>query len=167
MAVLHDWKCPTHGYFESTEAKCYRKRCKQEVMKVFLQAPGIIGDRTKGIDKTAKQLAIDYNMTNIKSAKEGESQQGYYTRNNQTPTAPVESAAVRPEPRPGDSAIWGGQGQGMSMKSILSGKYSKPVGPTLGKEAESAGINPRDAGNLTGPRAASYIPDHQNLQINK
>ena len=30
---------------------------------------------------------------------------------------------------------------------------------------ESVGMNPRDAGNLTGPRAASYVADHENLQV--
>lgn len=167
MGVLHDYVCPKHGLFESMEEKCYRPRCKQQVLKVFLQPPGLLGDNTKKADKNINQLAIDFNMTNIKSTREGESQAGYYTRNNQSTAAAVESASIPREPRPGDAAIWGGQGKGMSMASVLSGKYNKPVGPSIGQAPEAAGMNPKDAGNLTGPRAASYIRDHQNLKIDQ
>jgi len=167
MGVLHDYVCPKHGLFESTEEKCYRPRCKQQVIKVFLQPPGLIGENTKKADRNINQLAIDFNMTNIKSTREGESQDNYYTRNNKTPAAPVESQSIPREPRPRDAAIWGGQGQGMSMSTILSGKYSAPVGPRIGQAPEAAGINPKDAGNLTGPRAASYMKDHQNLKIDQ
>ena len=45
--VLHDYKCETHGYFESREAKCPMKQCDAEVMQVFLQAPGLLNDKTK------------------------------------------------------------------------------------------------------------------------
>jgi hypothetical protein len=38
--------------------------------------------RTKRNDNNLKQLAADFGMTDIKSVKEGESQQGYLTRNN-------------------------------------------------------------------------------------
>jgi hypothetical protein len=31
---------------------------------------------------------------------------------------------------------------------------------------EPVGVNPKDLGNLTAPKAASYIADHDNLQIN-
>ena len=32
---------------------------------------------------------------------------------------------------------------------------------------ESVGINPKAAGDLQGPRAASYMADHENLQVRK
>lgn len=163
MAVTHDYKCPTHGYFENTEAKCLKKRCKQEVMLVFLQPPAYHNGSTAKADKTLNQLAMDFDMTNIRSAREGENQAGYYTRKNKTPTAPVHSESIpqKREPRPGDAAIWGGSNGGMDMKSILSGRYNRPV------RDEPVGIRPKDAGNLTGPKAASYIADHENLQIKR
>lgn len=152
--ITKDYKCPTHGYFESDVAVCFVDDCEANVMRVHLRAPGFKSERTKGIDTKAKQLAMDYKMTNIKTAREGENQAGYYTRNNEKP---VEQPR---ESRPGDAAIWGG-GAGMSMQSLLRGGAIKPV------RDEAVGFNPRDAGNLTGPKVASYVPDHENLVINK
>lgn len=146
MPVTHDYHCPKHGYFENTEPRCLKKRCQEEVMMVFLQAPAIGSSRTSGIDKTAKQLAIDFNMTDIKTTREGESQQGYLTRNNNR------------EPRPGDAAIWGGSSR-FDMKSALMGRYAKPV------RDEPTGVHPKSVGNLKGPVAASYIADHENLAV--
>jgi hypothetical protein len=146
--ILKDHKCPTHGYFESYVPEC-PLGCTEGVKVVFLKAPGYKSDKTKHADKTVKQLASDFGMTNIKSTREGESQSGYLTRNNQTPK----------EPRPGDSVIWGGGAKGLSMQSILSGNAIRPVAD------EPVGVRPADVGNLTGPRTASYIQDHENLKI--
>jgi hypothetical protein len=152
MGVLHDYKCNVHGYFENTEAKCLAPDCQEEVFIVFLQAPGMVSGSTKSADKTVKQLAIDFNMSDIKSTKTGENQGNYITRNQ--PQAPR-------EPRAGDAAIWGGGANGMNMKSVLAGRFSKPV------RDEQVGVNPKSVPNLTGPRAASYFKDPDNLQINK
>jgi hypothetical protein len=163
MAVTHDYKCPKHGYFENTEARCIKKRCAEEVMLVFLQAPAIGSGDTKRIDKTKSQLAMDFNMTDMRSTKPGENQAGYFTRNNKTKTK-VESKSIpaKPEPRPGDNAIWGGGQQGMNMKNILAGRYSRPV------RDEPVGFIPKQGiSNLTGPRAGSYIADHEGLTIPK
>lgn len=159
MPVTHDYKCPTHGYFESKEAVC-PQGCTEDVMLVFLQAPGVISGNTKHNDKTLKQLAIDFNMTNIKSAKEGDNQAGYYKRKNETPDAQVQSQSIpQREARPGDAAMWGGGFKGLNMKNILAGRAVKSI------HGESVGINPKEAGNLTGPRTASYIadPDHSSV----
>ena len=152
--IIKEYKCPTHGYFESDVAACFVDNCEANVMRVHLTAPGIKSDRSKGIDKKAKQLAIDYGMTDIKTAREGENQAGYYTRNNEKlPEQPREQ-------RSGDAVIWGGAG-GMNMQSITKGGMFKSVA------GEPVGINPKEAGNLTGPRAASYIADHENLAIKR
>jgi hypothetical protein len=147
------------------------KGCDQEVYVVFLQAPGLMSDATKKNDRTIKQLAMDFDMTNVKSTREGENQAGFFTRKNKTSKSQLEKeakiAAERPrEPRPGDAAIWGGGG-GMDIKSALSGKFNRPVGPQLGKETEVVSVLPNTMGNLTGPKMASYTPDHQNLSIEK
>ena len=162
MAVLHDYKCSTHGYFENTEPRCLKKRCKEEVLLVFLQAPSIGSDSTRNIDKTKQQLAIDFNMTDMKTVRAGESQAGYLTRNNKT-KAEVESHSIPREPRPGDAAMWGhNRAGGMDMKSILGGRYNTPI------RDEPVGIIPKQAyNNLTGPKAASYIQDHEGLTIPK
>jgi hypothetical protein len=47
------------------------------------------------------------------------------------------------------------------MGNLLKGNMFKSI------RGEQVGINPNAAGNLTGPRAASYIADHENLSIPK
>lgn len=165
MAVLKDYKCEKHGYFESREAKCPMKNCSEEVYVVFLQAPGLMSDTTKKNDRTVKQLAMDFDMTDIKSTREGENQSGFFTRKNKTSKKQLEKeakiAAERPrEPRPGDAAIWGGDNR-FSMANLLRGNAVRPVAD------EAVSFNPKQAGNLTGPKAASYINDHQGLTIEK
>jgi len=107
-------------------------------------------------------------MTDIKSTKEGEHQSGYLKRNNKlTDKQYAEATAAsehfesqKPkEGRVGDSAIWGNGGN-ISMKSVLGGQFKSVMG-------ESMGINLKEAGNLTGPKPASYIPDHENLTVPK
>jgi len=165
MAVLKDYKCDKHGYFESLEAKCPMKSCSEDVYVVFLQAPGLISDNTKKNDKTVKQLAMDFDMTDIRSTREGENQSGFFTRKNKTSKRQLEKeakiAAERPrEPQPRDAAIWGGDNR-FNMKGLLSGNSIRPV------RDEAVSFNPKDAGNLTGPKMASYTADHENLSLKK
>jgi hypothetical protein len=165
MAVLKDYKCDKHGYFESREPKCPMKNCSEEVYVVFLQAPGLMSDSTKKNDKTVKQLAMDFDMTDIKSTREGENQGGFFTRKNKTSKKQLQKeakeAAERPrEPRPRDAAIWGGDSR-YSMSNLLRGNAVRPV------RDEAVSILPRDVGNLTGPKMASYTADHENLSLKK
>lgn len=139
------------------------KDCVDEVAIVYLQPVGLVSDGTKKNDKTIKQLAMDFDMTNIKSTREGENQSGFFTRKNKTSKKQLEKEAKeaeqRPrEPRPGDAAIWGGDNR-YSLGNVIKGGAVRSV------MGESVGMNPRDAGNLTGPKAASYIADHENLQV--
>jgi hypothetical protein len=76
MSVMHDYKCDLHGFFEAWEPIC-PDGCSENVQMVFLQPVGTKSDTTKHNDKTLNQLALDFNMTNIKSAREGDSQAGY------------------------------------------------------------------------------------------
>lgn len=159
MGVLNDYRCAVHGYFENTEPACYEKDCDAEVLVVFLQAPAIGSQRTRGIDQTAKQLAIDFGMSNLKSTREGENQAGFFTRNNQV-KEPVQSVEAPREPRPGDAAIWGG-GRAFNMQGALMGSYARPV------RDENVGASIPSLGKLTGPRIGSVIKDHENLSIPK
>ena len=47
------------------------------------------------------------------------------------------------------------------MQNVIKGNMFRSVA------GENVGINPKDAGNLTGPRTASYYPDQDNLTLPK
>jgi hypothetical protein len=119
---------------------------------VFLKPVAIKSDKTKQADRNLKGLAQDFKMSDIKSTREGDTQAGYHQ--HQIPGEPEVK-----ESRPGDAAIWGGNFQNINMQAALAGQVAKSV------RGESVGVNPKDAGNLTGPKAASYIADHENLAI--
>jgi hypothetical protein len=115
-----------------------------------------------------KQLAIDYDMTDIKSTKEGEHQSGYMKRKNKltdkqfaeaTDAMQAQNSNNAPQTRPGSSVIWGGGGN-ISMKSVMGGQFKSVNG-------ESVGINPKAAGDLQGPRASVVTHDHENLQVKR
>lgn len=166
MSVLKDYHCENHGIFEAWEPKCPMKHCNGALSVVFLKPVGTKSAKTKHTDSTLKQLAIEYDMTDIKSTREGEHQTGYLKRNNQLTDKQFDQAtdamnAQKPEGRPGDAAIWGGGGS-ISMKSVLGGQF-KPV------KDEAVSILPRDAsptGTLSGPRAGvGTMQDPDNLKV--
>ena len=166
MSVLKDYYCENHGIFEAWEPKCPMKHCSGELSVVFLKPVGTKSAKTKHTDKTVKQLAMDYGMTDIKTTREGEHQSGYFKRNNQLSDKAFDEAteamnAQKREPRAGDAAIWGGGGS-ISMKSVLSGQF-RPV------KDEAVSILPKDAsptGSLSGPRAGvGTMQDPDNLKV--
>jgi hypothetical protein len=183
MAVVNDYKCPKHGYFEARKPKCPMKDCHEKVMVVFLQAPNLISAKTTFTDKSTKQLAIEFDMSDIKTTREGENQSGYLTRKNKFKEKDYEQAEkyatrkkgvnkdqlkpmIEPEikePRPGDAAKWGGGFQGINLQAVLAGKFAQPI------NGEPVGLTPSQAGIKTGPvidpRATMRDPD--NLQIKK
>ena len=128
-----------------------------DVAQVILRAPtmrdSVVGGRSKRNDNNIKSLAKDFNMTNIKSTREGEFQDGYLTRNN---APPVQQP---PEQRPGSGVIWGDAGN-YSMANMLGGMI-KPVA------GEQVGFSPKDANITRGPMAASFTADHDNLKLDK
>jgi hypothetical protein len=145
------------------KAQCPMKDCHEEVFVVYLQPPGLMSDKTKKNDKTIKQLAMDFDMTNVKSAREGENQAGYFTRKNKTSKKQLEAEQKAVEEKKlaeqrTSGVIWGGDGR-YSLGNVVKGGAVRSVA------GESVGFNPKDAGNLTGPRTASYIGDHENLKI--
>jgi len=152
MSVLHDYLCASHGLFESYEAECPIKFCTAELNMVFLKPVALKSDKTKQADRQLKGLAQDFQMSDIKSTRSGDNQAGYHK--HQIPEEPEVKEA-----RPGDAAIWGGNFQNINMQAALAGKVAQSV------RGESVGVNPKDTGNLTGPKAASYIADHENLAL--
>jgi hypothetical protein len=184
MAVVNDYKCPKHGYFEARKPQCPMKDCHEEVMVVFLQAPNLISAKTTFTDKSTKQLAMEFDMSDIKTTREGENQSGYLTRKNKftekeyaqaekyatrkkgvnkDKLAPVPPAPQAQEARPGDAAFWGGGFQGMNLQSVLTGRFAKPV------RDEQVGLTPQQAGVIKGPTIdpSSTMRDPDNLQIKK
>ena len=168
MAILRDYYCTNHGIFEAWEPDCPMKLCKGEISVVHLKPVGTRSAKTSSTDKNLKQLAIDYDMTDIKSTKEGEHQSGYMKRKNKltdkqfaeaTDAMQAQNSNNAPQTRPGSSVIWGGGGN-ISMKSVMGGQFKSVNG-------ESVGINPKAAGDLQGPRAASYMADPDNLQVKR
>jgi hypothetical protein len=98
-----------------------------------------VSDRTKGSDKTLKQLALDFNMSDIKSKKEGEAQPPRFAK----PENPF-------APRWGNPSNLGG----FNLQSVRG----ESVSGIQAVKGES---------RLSGPRIGSYIADHQNLKIDK
>jgi hypothetical protein len=144
------------------------KHCKGELSVVHLKPVGTRSAKTSATDNNLKQLAIEYDMTDIKSTKAGEHQTGYMKRKNKltdkqfaeaTDAIQAQNSNNAPQTRPGSSVIWGGGGN-ISMKSVMGGQFKSVNG-------ESVGINPKAAGDLQGPRAASYMADPDNLQVKR
>ena len=165
MGILRDYYCTNHGIFEAWEPECPMKLCKGEISVVHLKPVGTRSPKTSATDKNLKQLAIEYDMTDIKSTKAGEHQTGYMKRKNKLTDKQFAEATdamqaqnqQQKQSRPGDSVIWGGGGN-ISMKSVMGGQFKSVNG-------ESVGINPKAAGDLQGPRTASYMADPDNLQV--
>jgi len=166
MAILRDYYCTNHGIFEAWEPECPMKLCKGEISVVHLKPVGTRSPKTTATDKNLKQLAIEYDMTDIKSTKAGEHQTGHMKRKNKltdkqfaeaTDAMQAQNQQQQKQSRPGDSVIWGGGGN-ISMKSVMGGQFKSVNG-------ESVGINPKAAGDLQGPRTASYMADPDNLQV--
>ena len=164
MAILRDYYCTNHGIFEAWEPECPMKLCKGDISVVHLKPVGTRSPKTSATDKNLKQLAIEYDMTDIKSTKAGEHQTGYMKRKNKLSDKQFAEAtdaiqSQQKQTRPGDSVIWGGGGN-INMKSVMGGQFKSVNG-------ESVGINPKAAGDLQGPRTASYMADPDNLQVKR
>jgi len=168
MAVLKDYCCDQHGLFEAWDPKCPIKFCKGNISVVFLKPVAMKSDKTKSTDKNLKQLSIDYDMTDIKTTREGEHQEGYMKRKNKltdkqfaeaTEAMQAQNQQQAAQQRPGSSVLWGNGGN-INMKSVLGGQFKSVMG-------ESVGINPKAAGDLRGPAPASYVADHENLSVSK
>jgi len=168
MAILRDYYCTNHGIFEAWEPECPMKLCKGEISVVHLKPVGTRSPKTSATDNNLKQLAIEYDMTDIKSTKAGEHQTGYMKRKNKlsdkqfaeaTDAIQSQNQQQQKQARPGDSVIWGSGGN-ISMKSVMGGQFKSVNG-------ESVGINPKAAGDLQGPRTASYMADPDNLQVKR
>jgi hypothetical protein len=151
MPVIKSYQCKEHGYFDAWDDPACPE-CGAEAKQVFIKPFSIKTGRTKKAVATLKQLAADYKMTNIKSVKEGESQAGTY-RHGGGPK--VEEPR---QPRAGDAVMWGNAGN-YSLQSLLGGGGPRSV------KGEATGFNPKDMGNVSGPKAIPVARDPQNLTL--
>jgi len=170
MAVLKDYMCTEHGVFESREAKCPIKFCQGDLSVIFLQPVGIKSENTKKNDKNLKQLALEFDMTDIKSTKAGEHQTGYLKRKNKLSDKAFEKAGAamaQNQKRQEEEIIkqrlsgvnWGNGGN-INLKSVMGGQF-KPVAD------EAVSVLPKSVGQFVPPRpgAGSQV-DHEGLKIN-
>jgi hypothetical protein len=140
MAVLKEFKCLAHGFFDGWEPKCPHGCTGDElIMRVFLTPVGTQSDATRHNDSTLKSLAGEYGMTDIKSVREGEAQPGRF----QQPQNPY---AVK----------WG------SPSEI--GNYNTA---SIRGESVNGLQSAKETGRINPLMPASVIKDHQNLQIEK
>lgn len=74
--ILRDYKCPVHGFFESssTEPVCPHG-CDAGIMQVFLKAPSISTGVVKAMDERMDQMSKRFNMSDLRgNVHEGEAQ---------------------------------------------------------------------------------------------
>jgi hypothetical protein len=69
MALLKEFRCMAHGFFESMESRCPHG-CTITVERAFLTAPGAISKKTSNTDRLLTQLAKDYGLSDM-SNKDG------------------------------------------------------------------------------------------------
>ena len=140
MAVLHDYKCLAHGYFEAWDAKCPHGCDGESIVKVFLQPVGTRSDSTKHADTTMRGLAQDFGMSDVKSVREGEAQPARHPQQPQNPYA------VR----------WGNPNQISNYNTAsISGESNN--GLELAKQT----------GRISELRPTAVTRDHENLAIQK
>jgi hypothetical protein len=143
MAVYHDYKCPAHGFFESNKPECPHG-CTADVQMVFLQPVGMKSDRTKHADTTLKDLANDYGMSDIKSARQGDHQNHALLQNKQ---------AAQPQNPFG--VQWGNPSQ-LSNYNLTSIRGETVGGLSAARESGIA---------LRKPQPSVVIRDHENLKL--
>ena len=148
MAILRRYICSKHGEFDAWEdsfPRCPAQKCRCKPRQM-VSAPAVhTSGRTSGIDSTLKNLASDFKMTNLSSAREGESQAAHHSH---------------AEPKPGSGVMWGDAG-GMKLDSIVKGGQFRSV------RGEQVGVKPTELGVKRGPAVASYMKDHENLKLDK
>ena len=162
--------CTEHGVYESREAKCPIKFCQWDLSVIFLQPVGIKSENTQKNDKNLKQLALEFDMTDIKSTRAGEHQDGYLKRKNklsdkefaQAGEAMAHNQKMQEEQlvqQRLSGAMWGNGGN-INLKSVMGGQF-RPVAD------ESVSVLPKSVGQFVPPRpGAGTQVDHEGLKIN-
>jgi hypothetical protein len=141
MAVLHDYKCAAHGFFQAWEPKCKSGCTGDLIQKVFLQPVGMRSDSTRRSDETLGNLAKDYGMTNIQTPRGGESQM---------------DASKRQQMQNPYAIQWG--------NPTAIGNYN--TAPIAGESVNGLELG-KETGRINPLRPTTVIKDHENLSIEK
>jgi hypothetical protein len=80
MATLREFKCQAHGEFSNRTGRCPHGCSKRFVRQEFRTAPAVHGGTAKFIDGHLNDLSRTYGMTDIASARTGESIMGQLAR---------------------------------------------------------------------------------------
>ncbi len=67
MAAIFDFFCHAHGHFEGSIGRCPYGCGAGMVEKIWLKAPGVIGDKTKTTDALRDKLADQYGLTDMQT----------------------------------------------------------------------------------------------------
>jgi hypothetical protein len=115
--ITKEWQCSGHGYFEAAAAdgevpKCPHGCAKRFVKRVFLTAPSIRSARTTNSDKTIRNLAQDFRMSDVKNDKAGGSVMDAMRKGN--PQKPSWGQIPRNAKNLKDVGFGGGTGGAMS-----------------------------------------------------
>lgn len=71
--VIKEWKCKTHGVFDSSHPICPALGCRSKnVERVFITPPGIKSEFVRRHEKGIQKLAAAYGQTDFKTAKAGD-----------------------------------------------------------------------------------------------
>lgn len=74
MAIIKEWFCAEHGEFEASHPICPALGCdSSDVIQEHRTPPAIMSDTTKRTDAGLRKTADSYGLSNLRSAKEGES----------------------------------------------------------------------------------------------
>lgn len=140
MGVNREWRCIGHDLaFESTEDKplCPAGCSNKFVVQEFRTAPSIRSGGTRVMDTMTRQLASDYNMTDMRNDKDGSSVMA---------STRTESGGTRVVGNPNRQAYWN------------RGLF--PVKEGWAQRGEAAPVfNPKSAGIVDGGIPVNQIRD--------
>jgi hypothetical protein len=105
MPVMKEWLCAAHGEFENASGRCPHGCSKRFVVQEFRTAPAIRHGTTRNADKLVGTLAKDFGLSDVASAREGESVMENLRRGKTKDFAPTWGKVDHNEPG------WSGRGE--------------------------------------------------------
>jgi hypothetical protein len=94
MAVLNDYLCKAHGVFEAFEPKCPHGCVGGSVQKVYLQAPGMISNRTRFSDALGKDIAVRHEISDFGNYRKAEDYNHLWTDQSKIQTMLSTQASI-------------------------------------------------------------------------
>jgi hypothetical protein len=125
MAVEKEWRCRAHGEFENATGICSACKSKRWVVQEFRTPFKHIGAKTKNSDKVVRQLAMDYNMSDVKNDKAGGSVMDAMRKGNPMPAMNPSQVMQNYRTNPTKQSAWLGSAPpgafgGMGGENALS-----------------------------------------------